>query len=235
MKRLISVLLAFLAMNAWGGEFRVEKTSGAVSVREGVDEAWAPVMPGDLLKPEDSMRTGPDGSAVLVALVDGGGMKENISLPPNVILDLSDIRTLSKDELILKMTMEKVKASPYEWKENDLAIPNATVVHGEKPVSENGGNGADIEMGNLQINGTKVLFDHGFFSTCALKSLSLFSRFPSLRESFDNRLRLAESLERTELRGEALSEYSTLAGMPGLTTDQKSLVQERIARLKNGG
>jgi len=233
MRTLGMLLLMLTAAMAWSAELTLERVEGEVSIRPGVDERWIPVGSGLVLKPHDSMKTGPEGSAVVLVLTDGTTLKE-IMIPHNVILDLSDVRQLSRDELILKLTMERVKASPYEWKNGDLNIPNATVVHGEKPASVEVGE-SDLADAKLRMNGTKVLFDHGFFSTCALKALSLLGRFPSLGETFDHRLMVAESLERSDLRGEALSEYVALSSMTNLTEEQQSVVSQRIARLKREG
>jgi hypothetical protein len=102
---------------------------GDVSVRQGVTEVWTRAAVGDVLRPDDTMKTGPKGSAVLIVSM-GNGTFKRITLPPEVIVDMSDIRELSQDELMLKLTMEKVRSSPYEWKNEDLQVPNAAVIHG---------------------------------------------------------------------------------------------------------
>ncbi|MDH4071285.1 MAG: hypothetical protein OEV30_12790 [Ignavibacteria bacterium] len=222
-------ILLFSAGTALGGEIIVEQVRGEVFVREGVGESWKPARIHERLRPHDSMMTGEDGSAVLLVTDEGA---KKIHLPAGVIIDLSDFRTLTRDELILKLTMERVKAAPYEWKSNDLQIPNATVVHGSGASGSEPNGDGDLEMARLQMNGAHLLYNTGYFSTCALKGLSLLGRFPSLGESFDNRFMVAESLERSNLPGEALSEYTSLSTLPGLTEDQENRVRGKIAEIK---
>jgi hypothetical protein len=136
--------------------------------------------------------------------------------------------------MILTLTMERVRSSEYDRNNSELEIPGATVVHGERKSSEESG-AADNETAILRMNGTRVLFKNGYFSTCALKGLSLMGRFPSLGETFENRYMVAESLERSDLRGEALTEFLEISAMPNLTPDQQQLVRSRITRLRGEG
>jgi hypothetical protein len=214
-------------------EFVVQKAKGDVLVRSGVQEEWTPARAGDVLKPRDSMKTGPRGSATVLFQSGSGEEMGRIELPAEVILDLSDLRQLSREELMLKLTMERVRSSSYQWKDNGIRSPNALVTHGARPAGESSG-GQDERLAELQLNGTRVLFRNGFYSTCALKMLSLIRIFPSLGQSFDNRLMVAESFERANLKGEALSEYASMSESGSLTTGQMALVKDRIERLRQG-
>ena len=216
------------------GSVVIQKLRGDVTVRHGVTEVWANVAPGDALRPDDSMKIGKNGTALLVVNIQKGGAQtvKRITLPPEVIVDISDIRNLTPEELMLKLTMEKVRASSYRWRNDELHIPNTSVVHGSNeeaavPSKEN-----DPRTGVLQLNGAHVLYNNGFYSTCALKTMELFRLYPSLGERFDNRLMMADALAQADLRSEALTEYSGLARSAGLTPQQKSLVEARIAKLK---
>jgi hypothetical protein len=221
---------ACVVVRATAGDIVVQKVTGDVSVRHGVTEVWTRIAAGDVLRPDDTMKTGRRGSAVLVTSAVQAGRK-TMTLPADVIVDMSDIRDLSQEELMLKLTMEKVRASSYEWKNEDLQIPNTAATHGA-----DGAPGTlketDPATGILQLNGVRVLFDNGFFATCALKGLKVFRQYPTLGSSFRNRLMVAEALEQVKLRGEALSEYAALSTMEGLTQEQKSLVKARIQTLR---
>jgi len=230
---MLCVLPAYVSQSA---EIVVQQVRGDVLVRSGAAEEWTTAKTGAILKPKDTMRTGRKGSAVLVIRSESDpGATRKISVPPEVILDLSDVRDLSQEELMMKLTMEKVRSSSYEWKRNDLQIPNATVVHGDKPASSHPVTAAELEQATLQMNGTRVLFKHKFYSTCALKAVSIMNRFPSLGNAFEDRIMVAESLERSNLYGEALSEYMAIAASTTLTQKQQSLVQLKIDRLKKEG
>jgi hypothetical protein len=223
---------AALAATASGiaGEIQVVKTSGEVSVRQGVTEVWTRVAVGDVLRPDDSMKTGPKGSALLAVRMDAGTVKR-ITLPPEVIVDLSDIRDLTQEELLLKLTMEKVRSSPYEWKGEKDGNANASVIHGSNRAALSSAEN-DPAVGTMQLRGTRVLYENGFYSTSALRAMEVFRLYPSLGREFSNRLLLAEALESAKLRGESLNEYGAMLSLENLTPDQEALVRARMSALK---
>jgi hypothetical protein len=225
------VLLMLLVSVAMAGGIQVQRMQGDVSVRQGVTEVWTRVAVGDVLRPDDTMKTGLKGSAVLMVSM-GNGTFKRISLPPEVIVDMSDIRELSQDELMLKLTMEKVRSSPYEWKNEDLQVPNAAVIHGTDKSTGSAALENDPAVGLMQLNGTRVLYENGYYSTCALKAMEVFRFHPSLAGRFENRLLVAEALERARLRGEAINEYGAMLKMQSLTVQQRDLVQARMEDLK---
>jgi hypothetical protein len=232
MKTLFGILaMAVLtAAPAVAGTITVQRVQGDVSVRQGVTETWTRVGAGDSLKPNDTMRTGKKGSAVIVAVLRGDVTKR-ITLPADVIVDMSDIRDLSQEELMLKLTMEKVRASSYEWKNEDLRIPDATVVHGAQRGAATAP-AAPADSGRLQWNGARVLFENGFYSTGVLKALEIFRLFPAVAAVVSNRLLIGEALEKAGLHGEALAEYGAIAQLEGLTAEQKGVVRSRMEALR---
>jgi hypothetical protein len=230
MKRLLAVCLGLGAVTALAGEIVVHRVNGDVSIRHGVTEVWTRVAPGDVLRPDDTMRTGKGGSAVVTAETEHAG-KKTMSLPAEVIVDVSDIRELTREELMLKLTMEKVRASSYEWRNEELHIPNAAVVHGSDAAPA-GLKEGDSATGMFQLNGARVLFDNGFFATCALRGLEVFRQFPGLGADFRQRMMVAEALERANLKGEALSEYGTVAAFPHLTPEQQERVKGKMESLR---
>jgi hypothetical protein len=227
------VVLCCVALEATSlaGEIVVQRLHGDVSARQGVTEVWNKTAVGDVLRPDDTMKTGTRGSAVLLVSRESGESRR-VTLPPEVIVDMSDIRDLTQEELMLKLTMEKVRSSSYQWKNDELHISNAAVIHGankgaaESPVQN------DPAVGILQLNGTRFLFENGFYPTCALKAMEVFRLYPELGRRFENRLLVAEALEKANLRGEALNEYGSLLTLDGLTPDQQELVRARMADLK---
>lgn len=234
MKNVGMVLVAALMLNitARAEGITVLKSQGDVRVRHGVAEEWNRVVPGDVLRPHDTMRTGPDGSAVLAVRNEGSGASTRLALPTQVIVDMSDIRDLTQEELMLKLTMAKVRASSQEWKNGELRIPNAAVVHGEDrsaggPAPEN-----DRQVGQLLLNGARVLFDNGFYASTVLRALEVFRMHPVLSGVFDHRFMLAQAMERANLRGEALAEYGAMLRMEGLTEAQQQAVSVRMRALR---
>ena len=234
MKTALVAAVLFLAVRATAGEIVVQKMQGAVSVRHGVTETWTKVAPGDVLRPDDTMKTGKKGSAVIVvpSSTAGAGASRTVVLPGEVIVDMSDIRDLTQEELMLKLTMEKVRASSYQWKSDDLRIPSAAVVHGADKSSNLNLSESDPATGILELNGAHVLFENGFFATCALKAMEVFRLYPPLGKEFRDRMMVAEALEKANLRGEAVNEYGAIATLDGITSEQQALVHTRIEGLR---
>ncbi|MEK7670673.1 MAG: hypothetical protein AAB344_00435, partial [Bacteroidota bacterium] len=105
---IVFLMLMLTAAIAFGGEqITLQKAQGDVSVRAGVTETWTKAHAGDALKPDATLKTGKHSSAVLLLPF----ANKKISLPPEVMVDISDIRELTQEELMLKLTMEKVRAS----------------------------------------------------------------------------------------------------------------------------
>jgi hypothetical protein len=116
-------------------------------------------------------------------------------------------------------------------KDDALKITNTTAPHGEakdkkQPLAE-----SNPEIGAMQMKGARVLFENAFYSTGALKAMDVLRRYPSLGK-FENRLLVAQSLEKANLKGEALNEYVNLSTSKDLLLAQKVVVQEKIAQLK---
>ena len=232
MKTALVAAVLFLAVRATAGEIVVQKMQGAVSVQHGVTETWTKVAPGDVLRPDDTMKTGKKGSAVIVVPSSTAGASRTVVLPGEVIVDMSDIRDLTQEELMLKLTMEKVRASSYQWKSDDLRIPSAAVVHGADKSSNLNLSESDPATGVLELNGAHVLFENGFFATCALKAMEVFRLYPPLGKEFRDRMMVAEALEKANLRGEAVNEYGAIATLDGITSEQQALVHTRIEGLR---
>ncbi len=229
-----ALLFIFLlvASTALSQSVSIQKISGDVGVRHGVTEQWTSAWTGQALRPDDTFRTGARASAVLIAST-GNGAQKRITLPADVILDVADIRELTPEELMLKLTMEKVRGSSYQ-SQDDLQAPNAAVVHGANKASAPALKENDPQAGVQEWNGVQVLYDYGFFSTCALKGMELFRLYPETDKSFSRRYIVAHALELAHLRGEALGEYASIQSLDGLTTDQRAVLSQHIAQLKSG-
>jgi hypothetical protein len=229
LRTVIAFLLTMLCASVvWGGEqILLQKAQGEVLIRPGVAETWVQARAGDQLRPDATIKIGKQSTAVLVL----PAVNKKISLPPEVMVDISDIRELSPEELMLKLTMERVRASSYEWKKKELELPGTTAFRGEERERHADVRDGDLEEGRFQLNGTRVLYNNGFYSTSALRALDVLRRYPAL-SSFESRLLIAEALQKAQLKGEALTEYVALSRLSDLTPDQQALLASRIAELK---
>jgi hypothetical protein len=212
MKAYIMLVIVLVAAVGVRAEITVDAARGDVRARHGVTESWTEVAAGDVLKPNDSIRTGPGAQAVI--RVEGEDASRTIRLPGDVIVELSDIRQLTQEELMLKLTMEKVRMAPSDWKTGELGVPG------------------DLATGKLQLNGVRVLFDNSLYSTCILRGMEVFRQYPALGASVRDRMMVADALARTGLTGEALAEYGTVAKMEGLTGAERAEISARMKSLR---
>jgi hypothetical protein len=231
--RVVMAMLLVGAVRAHAGSITIQKLNGEVAVRHGVTEVWTTVAAGDVLRPNDSMRTGKNGSATLIVQETQASTIRRLVLPADVIVDISDVRELTQEELMLKLTMQKVRATPEQKRDGNPAISDAAVMHGtdagrHAAVSEN-----DPQIGRSLLNGARVLLDNGFAATAVLRTLEVFRSFPSLAGIVDNRLALAGAMEKANLRGEAVAEYQAIRQMTGLSSSQAGVVNARIEVLRS--
>ena len=222
---LFSLFCLFVVLQA-SAEIRIVAVKGDVQVRRGMGEQWVKAERGDILKPEDSMKSGKKSTAVIT--VDG---KNKISVPELVIIDCSDLRTLTQEQLLLMLAMEKVRSVPADRREYEMFIPKTTTVHGENRGAVDSRSQGKSTAGVLQLNGTKVLYKQGYYATCVLKTKEVFRLNPELLNKFDARLTVANALEQMHLQGEALGEYLALKKAQ-LTPQQYSLVEQKIGELR---
>ena len=223
MKAAVLCLMAAAIVRA---DVQVISVKGDVQVRRSMSEEWSPVAIGDILKPDDSIRSGRNSKAVIV--IDG---QKKITLPELAIVDCSDLKKLSQEELLLMLAMEQVRSVPARNADDDFSITKTTTVHGENKDPLRSRRSVNPELALLQLNGTKVLYDQGYYATCVLRAKEIFRLNPVFLKKVNFRLVVADALEKMKLRGEALSEYNALKGA-SLTPEQRSLVEEKISQLK---
>ena len=222
----LTALMLTTALGVQGTDIKVIEVNGTVSVRHGVSENWNPVAVGDVLKPEDTIELVKRSSVVL--LVDG---VKKIIFPEDMMIEISDLRMLSQEDVLLKLAMEKVRSVPQKDNRNQPDIPRMTTVYGTNKEFKTYGPEISRDAGLKQLKGTKVLFEHGYFGTCVIRTKGITRLFPGLPTAIEARLRAANALEKIDLRLEALEEYINI-GKDDLTPEQKSFVDSKINELR---
>jgi hypothetical protein len=221
---LIALLVSGTTLRA---DVKVTAVKGSVYVRHNVQEQWVIVAPGDVLKPDDSMKSGLKSSATVV--IDG---RTTLTMPEQAIIDMADLRTLTKEELLLKLAMERIRSVPDRNGDDELLIPRTTTIHGANMDRREAAGAIDPAAGTMRMKGTEVLFGNGFYETGILKAKELFRLYPDLSDRIDDRLMVAKGLEALKLKGEAMEEYIEL-GKAQLTDEQRAVVMKKIEVLKS--
>ena len=207
-------------------DIQVSAVKGDVYVRHNVQEDWVKVAVGDVLKPDDSIMSGSKSTATI--MIDNN---KKFTLPELVIIDCADLRVLTNTDLLLKLAMEQVRLLPNGGKGKEFQIPRTTIIHGEsKESSMSRASPSDPSAGSLQLNGTRVLFDQGYFATCVLKTKHVLRLYPGVTRKTEARLLVATALENLKLNEEALNEYHTLKS-ESLSAGERMLVEKKVAAL----
>ncbi|MGB9773736.1 MAG: hypothetical protein ACP5JH_04260 [Bacteroidota bacterium] len=236
MARKMIILFFFLALPCFlrAGDFVVRSVKGNAVVRHGVSEQWVQLRGGEKLTSDDVVRTG-QRSSVTLSLPSGSSLR----IPEYAVLNLSDVRALSQEELLLKLAMENIRNVPRNRREG-IIIPNTTVVHGSDKAQEAAasnasekGDGLDnSRLAEMEFTGAQVLFNHDYYGTCILRTKEVLRLSPEMSQRPETHLLIARSFERLELISEALSEYALLSSME-LSPSQRSAVESKIESLRS--
>lgn len=230
MRTYFLLAVTFLAVAAAvAGDIKVITVRGDVQVRRGVHEQWQTAAAGDVLKPEDSIRLEKRSSAVILL-----NEKERFDLPAEMVIDFSDLRRLTQQDLLLMLAMERVRSIGGGHRDDDLTLPRTSTVHGANRGELHPALPPGYAPGALELNGTNFLYEHGFYATCILKSKQVFRLNPVLLKVINARMRVASALERMSLTGEAAEEYSGLLSEQ-IPPAERSLVEQKLAELKKAG
>lgn len=227
MKKILLISILFILSGSFStAQITIKRIKGGVELRHGVSEEWVKGYVGDLLTPDITMKTGKNSSVTILS-----PEKQPITIPELTILEVGDLRRMSQEELLLKLAMEDVRSIPPQENPGEMKIPNTTIIHGKNRPMPDVTTRRQNGFREMEVRGTKVLYDNAFYPTCILRAKEMIEVYPELKPKFEFRAMIAGALERTKLRGQALNEYLALSNEK-LTPPQKAMVDENIRRLK---
>jgi len=222
------VLVALIAMPAFSSfsQLTIDSVEGDVFVRHGVEEEWVEASVGSTLRPEDSIKTGKNSSAVL-RLNDDSIYR----IPAEIIVDGADFRSMDREELLMRLAMEDMLSVP-ERMDDDRPVPRTTVLHG----SPRGRVAEDTEQINFEtarfrINGARYLVEHDYRGTAVLKIRETLRLYPDGAYRINAMMLAAESLETLILLEEAARYYRTILD-EDIDADTRNRAEVRLAILR---
>jgi tetratricopeptide (TPR) repeat protein len=201
---LIFILSAYL--NAGSDIFIVKKLKGNAEVRHGVSEVWNKLEHGDTLKPDDTIKAYSD---TYIEIYSPEGRIFKMSGP--ALLNISDIRRISVEDLLLQLAMEDIRAIPEKSdgfyrseRRKATGVYGSDISRRKAKVKIK----KDDKIAFLWANGAIILFENGYYETSAIRAKNLINRFDELRSNSKICLLPARALEKLGLYGEAISEYN---------------------------
>ncbi|MDP2209783.1 MAG: hypothetical protein Q8K98_13575 [Bacteroidota bacterium] len=233
MKKIILVVALILgfAINIFA-DIKLLSTKGDVKIRRGVSEQWQQIKAGEILNYDDAIFIGTKSTAT----VSINGQKK-IALPEKTIVEISDLRFLTKEELLLKLAMDRIIAVPQQDRRDELMPAQTTVIHGEKKSETLAAVKPTVENALKMLNGAKLLFDNKFYGTCALRVREVLRIHPTIETGIEYKLLTANSLEKAELYDEALSEYTAILNDAKIDSlrdrrSDRNIIEKKIEVLK---
>lgn len=186
-----------------GAVVHIEHVRGEVQIRRGVQEKWQPAHAGMRLKEIDTILTGETGQVTLRLQSD-----RHFVLGPNAILDISELRRITKRELFLYLMSEKVNRLPSPGKHSKPRIGNVSVLHGESkmPASPREA-GATPELYRFQLNGARALYGQKYYPNAVIKLTRLSKMFAAVDDCGERLFLLAETYTALGMQGEAIDAY----------------------------
>ena len=128
MKRIKYIgILVLLFVQLAAAAIRIQRVSGNVQIRRGMDENWQTAGTGMMLEDIDTILSG-EASEVALLLPDG----KRFILGRNAILNVGDLREISERELLLYLTAQKLRRIERTGGSPVIQIENVSVVRGEQ-------------------------------------------------------------------------------------------------------
>lgn len=225
---LAAAILFLCAQSLAAAVATVYSIKGTAEVRRGVSDAWKPLLVGDVLRPEDTIRTGESAEVRLQF-----GPNELFVLNQFSMIDIGDIREIAKKDLLLKLSMEQIRSLPNSRQNG--ASPMVTIMHGrDRNLNDSPTNAWQKELsgeiGAMRIEGARALVQQRYFSSAVLTIKSTLRTF-GLRDKFSAYLLLGNAFEKLGLVQHAIEAYAQ-CGDCNPTDAQRYEIGQQIKRLK---
>lgn len=202
-------------------KYKVEKVSGNVKVQIGTSEDWIEVKPEMILNSNSVLLT--DNKSFIT--ISNNDLR--FTLKPSAALNVSNIKKMTIDDLLLALAMEEILNAPAKM--NDSKARN-TASYGSEI---NGKNESSVKVDNfglLRLNGAKQLAENGFKESAVAFAMETYRKYPNTRTLKDYRLYFANILYELKLYRESLTEYNQIKQLD-LTESEKKEVNLRLEAL----
>jgi hypothetical protein len=212
-----------------GAGVTVMKVTGDVQVRKGLDEKWQPVKSGVILEDIDTILS-LEGEVVLQLTQD-----MTFVLGQNAMLDIADLRTITKNDLFILLMTEKINKIESDSNRKGIQISNVTVVHAESKIAQAPDQNRVYteQLFTRALNGAKALYHHKYYTNTIVKLHQILSRFPDSDACGEVHYYLGQSFENLSETGQAIDAYEeTLKRSKGCTVSYRNETEKAIKRLK---
>lgn len=198
--------------------YEVEKIKGEVKYISSEQNNWQKVK--TISSVSDNSIVSADINSV--ANIKGDGL--SFTLKDGAAINVSSLKKMSIDQLIMALALDKVMSAPRK-KENNKS--ESTSVYGDKLGAAN-----EIiqtnDFGIKRINGAKQLAENGFVESAIVSAKEIFRKYPEVAKDAANRIYFADLLYNKKLYDEALEEYNAIK-MLNISEAQKKEIDNKIS------
>ena len=207
-------LLSFISAQ----NYEVEKIKGEVKYISSEQNNWQKV------KTISSVSDNSIVSADINSVAKIKGDDLSFTLKDGAAINVSSLKKMSIDQLIMALALDKVMSAPRK-KENNKS--ESTSVYGDKLGAAN-----EIiqtnDFGIKRINGAKQLAENGFVESAIVSAKEIFRKYPEVAKDASNRIYFADLLYNKKLYDEALEEYNAIK-MLSISEIQEKEIDNKIS------
>lgn len=182
-------------------EAKIVNIRGDVKVRRGLDETWQAANRGMDLDIIDSILI-LEGEVEL-KIQDGLIFK----LGSNSMLDIADLRKITRKEMFLFLMAEKVDKIPQRTEKTKLKIGNVSIVHGSKARTASSKTDAIEQKWQQELNGAKAMYYQEYYPNTIVKLHKIDKKYPSTNDFGEIHFYLGKTFERMDEAGQAVDAY----------------------------
>ena len=202
----------------FGQTFHVDKVQGTVKAQVGTNENWSNIGENQTLSANSIIETGKNSLVVL------SGNNSKFTLKGSSALQLSDIKKMSVNDLILALAMEDMLNAP---KKKDEANSKNTAVYGAQI---NGIKDPIVETDNFgikKLNGAVQLAEDGFKESAVVDAKDTYRKYPETKSIASFRIYFANIIFDFGLNEDAYDEFKSIQSLK-LSNDQKEIVNNKL-------
>lgn len=181
---------------------KIISMQGDVKVRRGLEEQWHSASMGMVLESIDTILC-LEGKVVL-------RIQENqiFHLGSHSILDIGDLRTVTRQELFLYLMAEKLKHLEPQNEKRPLRVGSVSVVHGEaKGIADRENAPAQEQTWDMEFNGAQALFQHKLYSNTIIKLFKMIDKYPDAPDCGEIHYYIGGAFAGLQENGQALDHY----------------------------
>jgi hypothetical protein len=152
-------------------------------------------------------------------------------LGSNAILDIGDLRQITKQELFLFLMSEKVDRIKPRKMRTPLRLGNISVVHGAAPMEKAKNRGRKKPaVWQQEFNGAMALYEQDFYPNAILKLHKMQVKYPWVNDCGRPDFYLARSFEELNEPGQAFDAYERVIERAGGCDSPDAEERLRFAR-----